>query len=307
MLITTVGLGIVALLLIIFINYAFDVFESRKLVESAAMKPTDSSSLLPEKSTTGLTPRAKAPGEWVVIRAGSFMMGPLKNDPGRPCVAILHRVTLTNDFELQTTEVTQGQFEKVMGYNPSRYKYCGQKCPVERVTWHEAAMYCNRLSDQENLEKCYLCSGAGRGVRCLPNGSHSSPYTCPGYRLPTEAEWEYAARSGTTGYRYGHLNDIAWFRGNSLQAREVGTKKASRWGLHDMIGSNWEWCHDWYGDYPVGAGIDPIGPSTGLHRVVRGGSWGDRYGWGYDASYRYSVVPNNRRNTLGFRPSRSRH
>ena len=141
-------------------------------------------------------------------------------------------------------EVTQEQYEQVMGVNPAHLK--GAKNPVERVTWNSAVEFCRRLSAK-----------TGRTMR-----------------LPTEAEWEYAARAGSTGARYGDLDSVAWYKGNSGKSTHtVGKKKPNAWGLYDMLGNVWEWCHDWKGDYPSGAVKDPTGPQAGLYRVSRGGSW----------------------------------
>ena len=280
-----------------------------------------------------------APGEWVLIKAASFTMGSPASEPGRYDDEIQHRVTLTRDFLLQSTEVTQGQFEEVMGYDPSRYTGCGRSCPVERVNWHESAAYCNALSTREGLDACYSCSGSGREVRCEPSSRWSSPYVCPGYRLPTEAEWEHAARSGTTTALYTGaisilgqtnapaLDPIAWYGGNSgasysgayacsewpeVQRRSttcgphpVGQKRANSWGLHDTLGNVWEWCHDWYGAYPNGAVTDPAGAASGSLRVYRGGSWSGN-ARNLRAANRDRSAPGDRFSYLGFRPARSR-
>ena len=249
--------------------------------------------------------RPGAPGEWVLIRAGSFTMGSFTGEPDRENDEAQHRVTLTHDFEMQTTEVTQGQFQDVMGYTPSEFTGCGRDCPVEQVSWHEAAAYCNVLSERAGLGQCYGCNGSGGDVTCSPSSRYSTPYSCPGYRLPTEAEWEYGARAGTTGSRYGDLNAIAWHSNNSgSTTHRVGQKRANAWGLYDMLGNVWEWCHDWYGDYPGGAVTDPFGPGEGSFRVYRGGSW-NRYTRGVRAALRNRIVPGDRNYYLGFRLSRS--
>ena len=150
-------------------------------------------------------------------------------------------------------EVTQEQYEKVMGNNPSRFK--GSRNPVEKVRWNDAVAFCRKLSDQEGVE----------------------------YRLPTEAEWEYACRAGTTTrYSFGddksQLGKYAWFGGNSGgETHPVGQKLPNIWGLYDMHGDVYEWCQDWYGRYERGRVIsDPTGPASGKLRVLRGGAFAGR-------------------------------
>ncbi len=127
--------------------------------------------------------------------------------------------------------------------------------------------------------------------------------TC--FRLPTEAEWEYACRAGTTSATYGNLDDVAWYENNSgKETHPVGQKQPNAWGLYDMLGNVWEWCQDWYGGYPDGDVIDPVGPSSGSRRVIRGGSW---YHFARDvrAARRILDAPGYRNNDLGFRLARS--
>ena len=194
-------------------------------------------------------------------------------------------ILVTRDFEIQSTEVTQEQFEAVMGYNPSHFASC-PACPVEMVNWHEAAAFCNTLSTTAGLSRCYECWGGSDEVNCTPTARYANPYDCPGYRLPTEAEWEYAVRSGDTMATYnGELDvsgcvpspvlaPIAWYCGNSDSTpHPVGDLDPNAWGLYDMLGSVFEWCHDWYRAYPSGSLTDPWGPLTGSERILRGGSW----------------------------------
>jgi len=160
----------------------------------------------------------------------------------------VHGVTLTKAFDLQTTEVTQGQWKAVMGDNPSHFTK-GDDYPVEKVSWHDAQAFLKKLNTMD-----------------------------PGknYRLLTEAEWEYACRAGTTGERYGELDAIAWYDKNSGgRTHPVGQKQPNAWGLYDMLGNVWEWCADWYGEnyYANSPSTDPRGPSSGSYRVLRGGSW----------------------------------
>jgi formylglycine-generating enzyme required for sulfatase activity len=220
--------------------------------------------------------------ECVWCPPGQFMMGSPSSEPDRDSDEDQHEVVLTRGFFLSETECTQGQWEAVMGGNPSCYK--GTERPVEKVSWEKAVEYCRKLTAKHRAE----------GI--LPFGWE--------WRLPTEAEWEYAARAGTTGPRYGELDAIAWYHGNSdYKTDEVKGKKANEWGLYDMIGNVWEWCSDWYGEYPTGSVTDPKGPSSGSDRVSRGGSWL------LDAEFarsayrrRYVCFPIS---SLGFRPALS--
>ena len=179
-------------------------------------------------------------------------MGSPEDEEGRSFSERQHEVRISQGFWMGKHEVTQGEWEGVMGANPSHFKRCGLGCPVEQVSWEDVQEFIRRLNEQE--------SGSG--------------YV---YRLPTEAEWEYAARAGTTGARYGELDEIAWYGGNSgWTTHLVGQKGANAWGLHDMLGNVWEWVADWYAEYPAGAVTDPQGPDTGSGRVYRGGSWVNR-------------------------------
>ena len=173
-------------------------------------------------------------------------------------------------------EVTQGEWEAVMGSNPSFFDECGSRCPVETVSWNDVQEFIRRLNERET----------GRGYR---------------YRLPTEAEWEYAARSGTTGAHHGGLDDVAWYSGNSDgSAHQVGQKRGNAWGLHDMLGNVWEWTGDWFGEYPAGRVTDSGGPSTGSRRVVRGGGWSINAGSVRSAN-RHRSSPGYRYRSIGFR------
>ena len=210
--------------------------------------------------------------ELVGIRPGTFTMGEYGE---------AHQVTLTKPFWLGKTEVTQGQWETLMGNNPSYMKNAGREAPVEQVSWEDAMQFCRKLTERER--------SAGR----LPEGYE--------YTLPTEAQWEYACRAGTTGDYAGVLDAMAWYGNNSGDTTHpVGQKRPNAWGLFDMHGNVWEWCRDWYDNYPRGSVADPAGPSSGLFRVFRGGCWTN------DASrccsaYRCKFIPGNRYYFLGFR------
>ena len=193
--------------------------------------------------------------ELVWISPGTFMMGSPADEPGRDkAEGPVHRVTLTRGFWLGKTEVTQRQYAAVAGDNPSRFKEVGETAPVEEVSWLDAMAYCRRLTERERA--------AGR----LPDGFE--------FTLPTEAQWEYACRAGTTGAYGGNPEDMAWHKGNSGgTTHPVAGKQPNAWGLYDMYGNVLEWCRDWYGNYPRTAQVDPTGPDSGYFRMARGGSW----------------------------------
>ncbi len=229
------------------------------------------------------------------IEPGTFIMGSPSNEEGRSSDEIQHTVTLTRPFLMSKTEVTQGQWQAVIGSNPSQFVDCGDGCPVEMVSWNDAVEFCNKLSHMEGLTPCYTGSGS------MINWDR----VCTGYRLPTEAEWEYAARAGDTGARYGDLKAVGWYDGNSgKMPHPVGSKQANAWGLYDMLGNVWEWTWDWYGDYPLGSVSDPTGPNSGTYWVNRGGSW-FVIAMYCRAAIRNGVGPDIRFSNLGFRIARS--
>ena len=217
------------------------------------------------------------------IPAGWCRMGSPISEEGRDSNEIQHEVVLTRGFFMAETECTQAQWKAVMGSNPSEFE--GANRPVEDVSWNEAVEYCRKLTTQQRTD----------GV--LQDGWE--------WRLPTEGEWEYAARAGTMGRRYGELDAIGWYDGNSgSETHPVSQKAANAWGLYDMLGNVWEWCSDWYGDYPTGSVMDPTGPSSGSIRVYRGGSCYD-YAKDARSASRDRDVPGNRNYLLGFRPALS--
>jgi len=213
------------------------------------------------------------------IPNGKFMMGSPETED-RKDDEIQHEVTISRNFYMGSTEVTQAQWVAIMEKNPSRYK--GDDMPVEKVSWDEAVEFCKRLSEMPDEKK------AGRK-----------------YRLPTEAEWEYACRAGTkTQYSFGDaielIDEHGWYVDNSLkEIHSVGMKKPNAWGLYDMHGNVWEWCADWYGEYPKGSATDPRGPEDGLDRVSRGGSWTND-AVSCRSAYRFWRDSSNR-HSLGFR------
>ena len=221
--------------------------------------------------------------EFVYIPAGTFMMGsPESDDKAYDDEEPQHQVTLAKGYYLQTTQVTQGQWQAVMGDNPSNFKK-GDTYPVETVSWDDCQAFIKKLNQKEGVQL---------------------------YRLPSEAEWEYACRAGsTTKYCFGDnedgLNEYAWYYDNSDgKTHPVRQKKPNGWGLYDMHGNVDEWCQDYFGDYPSGAVTDPMGPSSGSYRVLRGGSWNDDAGLCRSAN-RYYLSPGYRYNFLGLRVLRS--
>lgn len=241
----------------------------------------------------------------VGIKPGRFMMGSPEGEASRKDDETQHEVTISKAFWLGQTEVTQAQWEAVMGSNPSFFNG-NPNHAVEHVSWNDAQEFCLRLSQKTGMN----------------------------FRLPTEAEWEYACRAGTTtAYSFGNdasrLGEHAWFGDNSgptrLDAAEIflrdradyttrllengcqthaaATRKPNAWGLHDMHGNVWEWCSDWYGAHPSGAAVDPEGPGSGPSRVLRGGSWGSSSQFCRAAS-RVAYDPDCR-SFIGFRVART--
>jgi formylglycine-generating enzyme required for sulfatase activity/uncharacterized caspase-like protein len=206
------------------------------------------------------------PADFVKINGGTFMMGSPASEEGRVSNEEQHQVTVSG-FYLGKYEVTQREYAAIMGTNPSRFE--GDNLPVENVSWYDAVEYCNARSRKEGLTSAYTISGSGDNRTVTWNRNTN------GYRLPTEAEWEYACRAGTTT-RYSTGNDIRTSQANygGGRTKAVGSFDANVWGLYDMHGNVWEWCWDWYGNYGSGAQTDPMGASSGTNRVGRGGSWG---------------------------------
>jgi formylglycine-generating enzyme required for sulfatase activity len=266
------------------------------------------------------------PLEFVRIESGNFQMGSPTGELGRSSDETRHSVVLTRDFLLATTETTQSQWELYMNLDPTLNDDPNR--PITGVNWWDALEFANTVSQAQGLSPCYTligCTGTpGRNFDCTGlgvTGTGNNPYNCTGYRLPTEAEWEYAYRAGTTTAFYNgditqtgntpldpNLDAIGWYAGNLSEVfigsgkKNVGRKQPNAWGLYDMAGNVWEWCWDLYGTYP-GAVSDPLGPS-GSVRVFRGGSF-VLVASGARAAFRNFNAPSYRGSTVGFRVART--
>ena len=219
--------------------------------------------------------------DMILVEGGSFMMG--SND-GESNEKPMRQVTLSS-FLIGKYEVTQKEWQEIMGSNPSDFK--GENLPVERVSWYAALVYCNKRSIKEGLTPVYGISGSTDPSRwgSIPTTKNDTwdrvvcNWQANGYRLPTEAEWEYAARGGikSKSYKYSGSDDIAqvaWYSSNSVgKTKSAGSKSANELGIYDMSGNVWEWCWDWYADYPNTSQTNPAGANSGSHRVFRGGGW----------------------------------
>ena len=238
----------------------------------ASAQPSASPSAAPSAQTSENL-EAQLGFKFVSVPAGSFAMGDSKEGP-------VHQVTFTQGFQLQSTELTQAQWQAVMGTNPSYTK--GDNLPVESVSWNDSQSFLTQLNAK----------------------------TQGGYRLPTEAEWEYAARAGsTTAYACGDeescLAEMAWYIPNAKDMpHPVGQLKANAWGLYDMHGNISEWVQDLYAPYTEGAQSNPTGPEKGDYRIQRGGHWGTYADRCRSASRQYGDPGGSDRN-LGFRLARS--
>jgi len=251
---------------------------------TSAPVPVSASASAAVASAAATLPPASGAGQAMVeIVGGRFVMGD-KNEVDAPP----HPVAVSA-FLMDKQLVTQALFEKVMGSNPSRWK--AEQNPVEQVRWSDAVRFCNKRSELEGLQPCYDLS------------TWKCNFEANGYRLPTEAEWEYACRAGTqTTYFFGDtpakLGEYAWYEKNAGgHPRPVGQKQPNPWGLYDMTGNLWQWCNDFYqvDYYKSSPPNDPRGPGEGQNKVVRGGAWRApaakcRPGYRYNESPGYADV-----------------
>jgi formylglycine-generating enzyme required for sulfatase activity len=260
----------------------------------------------------------------VLIPGGTFQMGStnaaletLDSSAEEP----VHSVTVST-FYMDSTLVTQASYQALMGVNPSYFTGNSMR-PVEKVTWFDAVLYCNARSKHDGYDTVYSYTSIGfwsrgtAGNSCDSLGNLAIDYTKDGYRLPTEAEWEYACRAGTTtDYYWGQsypplttadtteISAHAWWHYHSTNSTQpVATKPANSFRLYDMSGNVWEWCNDWWGRYSATRQTNPTGAARGSFRVLRGGSWGGNYYYlNYlCAAFRFYNFPVSWFSNLGFR------
>jgi formylglycine-generating enzyme required for sulfatase activity len=249
--------------------------------------------------------QSRFPDDFVLVKGGAFTMGSPASEPERGTDETQHHVTVS-DYYIAKSSVTQQEYNQLMGSNPSEFK--GDNLPVENVTWFDAIRFCNIRSTQEGLTPAYTISGETVTWNRAANG----------YRLPTETEWEYACRAGTTTpfnignnitdreancyNNYGYNNNSSGrvtggYRGRTTP---VNNYRANSWGLFDMHGNVADWCWNWYGEYGAATQTNPAGPTTGTLRVNRGGGWND-FPKHIRSAYRAAMPPDNGSFNLGFR------
>lgn len=258
----------------------------------------------------GRNPAVETPVSAGPFVGESFAMGSPSSEVGRDPDEVLHTVVMTRRVEFSDHEVTQAEYQSVMGANPSRF--VGNSRPVENVTWYDAIAYCNALSVREGKTPAYTVDGL----------SVAWNRDADGWRLPTEAEWERACRAGTAtpfssggiretackdslGFPDPSLDAVGWYCGNSpTSTQDVKEKQPNTAGLYDMHGNVWEWCWDWYGNLSAEVALDPEGPEAGIQRVRRGGSW-YHYARVCRSASRDAYFPNSKDDVLGFRVVRT--
>lgn len=277
-------------------------------------------------------PACQGPEGWVLVTAGTHTLGSPAGETCRIEVFEAQRqVTLTREFYVATKETTQSQFEDLMGYNPTGFVNCGADCPADSVTWHEALAYASALSVQEGLPPCYNCTGSEINTSCSLDPLYSTPYECTGYRLPTESEWEVAARAGEAGAHHNGgavtspddctanydivlsngqtLGSIAWYSETSgFETHPVAQLLPNNWGMFDVAGNVLEWTLDQFWDggqdqlWPAASGTDPLGQGPGYEsrRVCRGGGINISAG-GNRSAARNATNPLNRQDNTCFR------
>jgi formylglycine-generating enzyme required for sulfatase activity len=253
------------------------------------------------------------PAGMMLVPAGSFTMGSPADEPGRSGNETQHGVDLTKGMLVSGHEVTQSEWQAVMGWNESSFQ--GPNRPVEQVTWYDAVSYCNQRSTRDGYSPAYRIAVLGTDGNHITSATVMWNRDANGYRLLTEAEWEYACRAmSPSAFGNGDLTRpgcapvdrkldlVGWYCGNaSGTTQDAGGKAANAWGLQDMHGNVREWCWDWYADYQTErVSIDPFGPSSGLARVLRGGSWADSAGSSRSAA-RSNGYPQHRDNCTGLR------
>ena len=262
--------------------------------------------------TDGASSEIIPPEDFVLISGGTFRMGSPESEAWRVEDETAHTVTVS-DYYISKFEVTQAEYKAVMGENPSFFT--GDDLPLESISWMEAIQYCNIRSTQEGLTPAYVVDGQ----------SISWDRSTNGYRLPTEAEWEYACRTGTetpfntetsisadeANYwgHYPYLIEDHYFSQGNLETKPgvyrqttvaVGSFESNAWGLYDMHGNVGEWVWDWYGDYETGEQTDPTGPASGTRRVYRGGGWND-FAKNLRSAYRATLPPDSASFNIGLR------